>query len=138
MVTSNAARVLGLQNVLGSIDVGKKADLMVIGGDRCSPYGSLLASGPSDVRLVMVGGTVLYGDAALQALGPVNPGCEAMNVCGIEKFVCVAAPSQNVTDKFGQTLGDIQTTLSTALSEYDALNLSAWDFSPLTPLVSCQ
>ena len=138
MVTTNAARVLGLQAVLGSVEVGKKADLMVIGGDRCSPYDSLLASSPADVRLVMVGGSVLYGDAALQALGPVSPGCEAMDVCGVDKFACVAAPSLNATDKFGQTLGDIRTTLSSALSDYDALNLSAWDFAPLTPIVRCQ
>jgi len=138
MVTTNAARVLGLQDVIGSIEVGKKADLMVIGGDRCSPYDALLAASPSDVRLVVVGGTVLYGDAALQALGPAVPGCEAMDVCGANKFVCAAAPSQNATDKFGQTLGVIQTTLSTALSDYDSLNLSAWDFSPLTPIVRCE
>lgn len=138
MVTTHAARVLGLQAVLGSIEVGKKADLMVIGGNRCTPYDALLASTPSDVRLVMVGGKALYGDAALQALGPAIPGCEAMNVCGTDKFVCVAAASQTATDKFGQTFADIQTTLSAALSDYDALNLTGWDFSPVTPVVRCQ
>jgi 5-methylthioadenosine/S-adenosylhomocysteine deaminase len=138
MVTTHAARVLGLQAVLGSIEVGKKADLMVMGGDRCTPYDALIASSPSDVRLVMVGGTVLYGDAPLQPLGPAIPGCEAMNVCGTDKFVCVAAASHTATDKFGQTLAHIQTTLSAALSDYDALNLSAWDFSPLTPIVRCR
>jgi 5-methylthioadenosine/S-adenosylhomocysteine deaminase len=63
---------------------------------------------------------------------------QPMSVCGTDKFVCVAAASLNATDKFGQTLGEIETTLSTALSDYDALNLSAWDFSPLAPIVRCE
>jgi cytosine/adenosine deaminase-related metal-dependent hydrolase len=41
MVTTNAARVLGLQGVLGSLETGKKADLMVIKGDICAPPGFL-------------------------------------------------------------------------------------------------
>jgi 5-methylthioadenosine/S-adenosylhomocysteine deaminase len=137
MVTTNAARVLGLQGVLGSIEVGKKADLMVIGGNACAPYDSLLASTPADVQLVLVGGQALYGHPALQTLGPA-PGCEALDVCGKSKFVCVATPSQSPTDKFGQTLGEIQSTLSSAIDGYDALNLSQWRFAPITPLVRCE
>ena len=37
MVTTNAAQALGLGGVLGSLAPGKKADLMVIGGDRRAP-----------------------------------------------------------------------------------------------------
>lgn len=63
---------------------------------------------------------------------------DALDVRGLDKFVCVGASSLNATDKSGQTLGDIQTTLSAALSDYDAMNLSAWDFSPLAPFVRCE
>lgn len=136
MVTTNAARVLGLEGVLGSIEAGKKADLLVINGDRCAPHEALVAANPSDVRLVMVAGKVLYGDSALESAG--TGGCEALNVCGANKFVCVAAPSQSATDKFGQKLSDITSTLEAALAAYDAQNLSQWDFAPLAPLVKCE
>lgn len=137
MVTTNAAKALGLDAKIGSIEAGKKADLLVIGGDPCMPYDALLATTPVEVRLVLVGGVPLYGDAALKPLGPANPGCEDLDVCGAAKFVCVAAPSLSPTDKFGQTFAAIQSTLNTELAVYDALDLSAWDFAPITPLVRC-
>jgi cytosine/adenosine deaminase-related metal-dependent hydrolase len=138
LVTTNAARALGLQNVLGSLTAGKKADIMVIGGDACAPYDALVSATPADVRLVLVGGVALYGDPALETLGPATPGCETLSVCNRSKFICVAAPSQTATDKFAQTFDDITMTLESALEAYDALNLSSWDFAPLAPLVRCQ
>lgn len=137
MVTTNAARVLGLQDVLGSLAAGKKADLMVIKGDICAPYDALLAATPADVQLVMIGGRVLYGDSALATLPPTSPACEALTVCSSAKFVCVAATSNAANDKLDQTFATIKNTLETALTNYDALNLSQWDFAPLTPLVRC-
>lgn len=137
MVTKNAARALGLDAVLGSIEVGKKADLMVIGGDNCTPYEALLAATPKDVRLVMVGGVVLYGDAALKSLGPASPGCEDLDVCGAGKFVCVAKANGTTVDKLGQTLADITKTIDDGLTAYDALDLTQWKFSPRTPVVRC-
>lgn len=73
MVTTNAARVLGLQGVLGSLEAGKKADLMVIKGDRCAAYDALLAAIPADVQLVMIGGRVLYGDSGADGLLATAP-----------------------------------------------------------------
>jgi cytosine/adenosine deaminase-related metal-dependent hydrolase len=138
LVTTNGARAIGLQNVLGSLAAGKKADIMVIGGDACNPYEALVSAAPADVRLVLVGGTALYGDPALETLGPATPGCESLNVCNRSKFICVAAPSQTASDKFSQTLATITTTLTSALEDYDALDLSEWNFAPLAPLVRCK
>jgi hypothetical protein len=137
MATINAARALGIADVLGSIEVGKKADLMVIPGDLSTPYDALLQATPADVRLVMVGGVALYGDPAVAPLGPPSPGCETLDVCTQPKFACVAQASGTATNKLGQTYGEIQSTLSSGLSAYDALNLSPYDFSPITPLVRC-
>jgi cytosine/adenosine deaminase-related metal-dependent hydrolase len=135
MVTTHAARALGLGATLGSIEVGKKADLLVIGGDASKPYDALLAAKPRDIRLVLVGGVALYGDSQLGPLGPATPGCEALDVCGATKFVCVA--QANTASKLGQTLPDIRAALEQALTTYDGLNLSAFDFMPLAPLVTC-
>jgi 5-methylthioadenosine/S-adenosylhomocysteine deaminase len=137
MVTTNAARALGLQAVLGSIEPGKKADLMVIGGDACAPYDALLAAKPASVRLVIVDGVVLYGDSALKSLGPVTPGCEDLDVCGVSKFACVARSGGTVTNKLGQTLAEVLATIDDGLVAYDALNLTQWKFAPRTPVVRC-
>lgn len=137
MVTTQAAKAIGLEDVVGSIAPGKKADLFVIGGDRTNPYDALLGSSPKDVRLVVVNGVALYGDSQLQAVGPASPGCEPLGVCGANKFVCVAEPGGTATDRLGQTLAEIESVLSTELADYDAQNLTTWDFSPIAPLVKC-
>ena len=93
MATSNAAAVLGLTGTLGRVDVGYKADLFVVEGDPATPYDTILAATPASVRLVMVGGLVLYGDTELAAAAPAAPGCETFEACCRSKFLCVAEPS---------------------------------------------
>jgi len=137
MVSINPAKNLGLGSVIGSIAVGKKADLFVIGGDAVAPYDALLQAEPSTVRLVMVGGRTLYGDTAVAGLQPSGPACEALPVCGAEKFVCVAESGGTASNKLGQTLADIVSALSTELQAYDDKNLTQWDFSPIAPLAKC-
>lgn len=137
MATVNGAKVLGLEAVLGSLEVGKKADLFVIGGDTEYPWDAVLAATPGDVRLVLVGGVPLFGDDALGLVAPASPGCETLSACGVQKFVCVAEPGGNATNKFGQTLAEITNILNTELVAYDDLNLSQWKFAPIAPLVKC-
>ncbi|HSE11165.1 MAG TPA: amidohydrolase family protein [Rudaea sp.] len=137
MVTINAAKTLHLDAVLGSIDAGKKADLAVVAGTCSDPWSALVHARPRDVRLVLVGGVPLYGDASVQAAAPASPGCEALDVCGVPKFACVAESGGTVSNKFGQTLADIVGNLTAGFADYDALNLTQWTFSPVTPLVDC-
>lgn len=137
MATVNAARALGVDDVLGEIAVGKKADLMVIPGDATDPYGALLRAHPSDVRLVMVGGTALYGDLAVAPLAPPAPAYETLDICGAQKFASVAQANGTASDKLGQTFAEIQSTLTQGLTAYDAMDKSAWDFAPLAPLTTC-
>jgi 5-methylthioadenosine/S-adenosylhomocysteine deaminase len=138
MVTINAARALGLGSVLGSIEVGKKADLMVITGDAADPWSALLAARPRDVRLVLVGGVPVYGDAILETVAPAAPGCEHLDMCCREKFVCVAEVDGTSTNKLGQTYVEIVTTLAAATANYDALHLTSFTFAPMTSLFDCE
>jgi 5-methylthioadenosine/S-adenosylhomocysteine deaminase len=138
MATINAARALGLDEVLGSLEVGKKADLFVLSGDRTRPYDALLAARPENVRLTMVGGTILYGDTDLQGYAPATPGCERLDVCGTAKFLCAAEQGGTTANKFGQTFAEIRTAIAQGLSDYDALNLTEWDFAPIAPLAVCR
>jgi 5-methylthioadenosine/S-adenosylhomocysteine deaminase len=127
MATSNAAKVLGLQSAIGSLKVGYKADLFVVDGSGTQPYDDILAASPKSVRLVMVGGKVLYGDNQLQAAGPAAPGCETLDMCGRQKFICVAEAT--ASDKLDQTYAQIKGALETALTDLD-------NIQPL-PAASC-
>jgi cytosine/adenosine deaminase-related metal-dependent hydrolase len=133
MVTIDAAKALGVASDLGSIEVGKKADLMVVAGSG-DPLGRLFAATPKQVRLVMVNGKVLFGDQSLAAAAAF-PACDAMDVCGTPKFVCVAEPDGTPADKRKQKLGDVSGKLETALRAYDnKLPAGAERYMPLAPL----
>jgi 5-methylthioadenosine/S-adenosylhomocysteine deaminase len=72
MATREGARAIGLDREIGSIEVGKKADLILVGHDGVhqtpapDPYARLVyASRPSDVRLTVIDGEILARDGAL-------------------------------------------------------------------------
>lgn len=65
MVTSTPARMVQWDRFVGSIEVGKAADLLVIAGNAADPYEHLIRARESDIRLVMVGGQVRLGEVAL-------------------------------------------------------------------------
>jgi len=136
MATLHGAQALALDAKLGKLAVGHLADIAVFAGDVTHPYDAILASRPEQVRLVMIGGTVLYGDAALQAAGPALPGCETLDVCGTSKFLCAA--TTGTTNKLDQTYAQIHAALSQALSDVDALTPGdGYSFAPLAPIVTC-
>jgi cytosine/adenosine deaminase-related metal-dependent hydrolase len=72
MATREGARALGLAAEIGSIEPGKKADLIVVGGDDVhqtpapDPYARLVfASRASDVRLTMIDGEIVARDGRI-------------------------------------------------------------------------
>ncbi len=137
MVTINAAKALSLDGMIGSLEVGKKADVTVISGDVTKPFDAILAATPRDVSLVVVNGVALYGDAALVEASPTPQACEALDICTAAKFACVVEPNGTATNKLGQTWDEITTTLTTELEKYDAMDYSEWNFAPLAPIVKC-
>ncbi len=136
MATTNGAAAIGLGDKIGSIKKGMLADLVVIAKDRKKPYEGILEARPKDVRLVMIGGTIAYGDRVLEEAAPTEPGCEKIDICGVDKFLCVAlATSEN---KLDQTYATIQQALTQALQSADSLTPEdGWNFAPLPPLVKC-
>jgi len=136
MTTTSAAAVLGLADKIGKIAVGYYADLAVYGGDTANPYDAIVAATPMDVQLVMVGGALLYGDPVLVASQTHNPPCETLDVCGVQKSLCIA--TSDPANKLDQTYADIKAALETALSAADAQTpTDGYNFAPLTPLVGC-
>lgn len=74
MVTINPAQAVRWDDQVGSIEVGKVADLLVIDGDSEgshgapeSPYRRLIDATEKDVALVMVGGAAVAGDVDVMA-----------------------------------------------------------------------
>ncbi len=72
MATIEGARSLGLDHLLGSIEVGKRADIVIMSASSVSaaplhsPFSSLLYSlGKSDVRHVLVDGRLVVEDGAV-------------------------------------------------------------------------
>ncbi len=137
MATVTPAKLLGVSTLVGKLAPGMLADLAVFAGDRKAPYDAIINAKPTDVRLVMVSGSPLYGDAALIAAGPSAPGCETLALCGSSKFVCVAQTS--ATAKLDQTLVAIKSALETALADADAQTPGdGYNFAPLAPLYNCK
>jgi imidazolonepropionase-like amidohydrolase len=58
--TRIAARVLGVENELGTVAAGKIADLVLVAGNPLEDIGVLTAEGA--MRLVMQGGKIVAGD----------------------------------------------------------------------------
>ncbi|HQY64546.1 MAG TPA: amidohydrolase family protein [Polyangiaceae bacterium] len=135
MATANGATVLALDDRLGKIAPGYLADISVFRGNVGAPYDAVVTASPREVTLVMVGGVALYGDTVLEPSAPAAPGCETVDICGRPKFLCAATSTP--ANKLDQTFAQIQTALSQALAETDAIRAPAKAFSPLTPLVKC-
>jgi amidohydrolase family protein len=136
MVTIDAAKALAVDGFLGSLEVGKRADITVIGGYPGDPYGALLLATPVSVRLVMVDGGVLYGDSQLIGIGPSSPGCETVSICTVGKFLCIAELS--TLNKLDQTYANIRQIIVDALVDYDTNVIPTLaPFSPVAPLTQC-
>lgn len=61
LATTNAAKILHWEDHLGSLEPGKRGDLLVIKGTSADPYGTLINSVESSIKLVMINGVARYG-----------------------------------------------------------------------------
>jgi 5-methylthioadenosine/S-adenosylhomocysteine deaminase len=68
MITINPAKAFRIQDKLGSIQEGKLADLLLVRGDRKSPYSSLVNARLGDIALVIMEGKPLYGNSEFELL----------------------------------------------------------------------
>jgi hypothetical protein len=84
MATRDAAAILRWDGALGSLEPRKRADLLVVSGNRKEPYAQLLESTEADIRLVAIDGVARYGTSAfLKAL--TGSKVEAVTVGGEER-----------------------------------------------------
>ncbi|MBV8760357.1 MAG: lamin tail domain-containing protein [Deltaproteobacteria bacterium] len=101
MVTANAAAVTATDDSIGTLAMGKVADISIFAAHGKDPFRAVLDAEPQDVALVMRGGKVLYGDD--NAVGVLAQGCDAIpDVCGTPKQVCLMS-------EIGKTYAALQT-----------------------------
>ena len=63
MATREGARALGLEAEIGSIEAGKRADLILVEAEGVDPYSTIVyASRGNNVRTTIVDGEVLVDD----------------------------------------------------------------------------
>jgi cytosine/adenosine deaminase-related metal-dependent hydrolase len=104
MVTENAARVNQMSDVIGSLAPGRVADIAIFDGSVHRDHRAVIDAAPSDVTLVLRGGKPLFGDQpVVDAL--TGGGCDALDVCGTAKQLCVASEIQKSYATLGASVG---------------------------------
>jgi hypothetical protein len=139
MATIDGARAVDLDTNIGSIEVGKRADLVIFGRTAADPYRAVLESRSQDIRLVMIDGLGYYGDLALETATSVNAECENFDACGSAKFLCVANTPGSTTRQ-AETYEDVRTQLYNILQTgYASVPGSAYGRgAELRELVECE
>jgi cysteine-rich repeat protein len=89
MVTARAAEVTATDDVIGTLAKGKVGDIAVFDGSTHADYRAVIDAEPQDVQLVMRAGKVLYGDESIVSSVPNAGSCDALDVCGTQKSVCL-------------------------------------------------
>jgi len=90
MATRDAADAAGLLGELGILAPGRAGDLAIFDGRTRTAHRAVLEATPAEVALVVRGGKVLTGDAAVVEVVRGAVACDAVDVCGRAKRVCLA------------------------------------------------
>ncbi|WP_373048961.1 amidohydrolase family protein [Vulgatibacter sp.] len=90
MATRNGAEAMAVGDVLGTIEVGKVADLSLFVGGGHADHRAVLEAEAQDVLAVFRAGKLLYGEADLVDGLRAEAGCDAVDVCGNQKKVCLS------------------------------------------------
>jgi large repetitive protein len=87
MATINGAIAARSDELIGSLAVGKLADIAVFHATAGETYRAVIAAGDADVALVVRDGDTLYGeDDVVNALSP--NGCETVTICTQSRRLC--------------------------------------------------
>jgi cytosine/adenosine deaminase-related metal-dependent hydrolase len=94
MVTRDAARLLRVDDQVGTIEPGKQADLLILEGDTASPYQALVGASREAIRLVFVGGRPAYGASDFIKLFEAWQSPFASVLVGGRPFLVAGNPAQ--------------------------------------------
>jgi cytosine/adenosine deaminase-related metal-dependent hydrolase len=113
MVTINPAKAFAIDKFVGSLEVGKYADIMVIAkpsSSSTSAYRALINARPQDVQLVTISGDPLFGTTtAMDALGKTGD-YEVIDTCGSPRAIDATVSASDVT-RGSEKLSDVESKL---------------------------
>jgi cysteine-rich repeat protein len=107
MVTTSAAAANAVDDVVGTLAAGKFGDVSIFDGRVHESYRAILDAEATDVTLVMRAGKVLYGDDATVSAIPNVGTCDALDVCGSPKRVCLQSEVGRSYDQLKTAAGGI-------------------------------
>jgi 5-methylthioadenosine/S-adenosylhomocysteine deaminase len=122
LATRNAAKILRWDEALGTIEAGKRADLLVLTGDSGDAHAHLFSCGEHEVELVIVNGVPRYGASRLmrKLLGEAADAGEAGSAGGRARlFYLEQASGDPVVGKV--TLTDAKDLLTDGLKRLPEL-----------------
>jgi len=90
MATIDAAKLAHMDDAIGSLRAGLAADIAIFDGAQRPRHRAVIDAQAPDVALVLRGGRVLYGDAALVDSLRGAGICDALDVCSTPKALCTA------------------------------------------------
>lgn len=106
MATKNAASLTATGSRIGTLSVGRVADLAVFDTTVRSDYDAILNAQPADVVLVMRAGKILFGEEATIAEVPNTGSCDALDVCGSDRSVCLLGEIGETLAQLDAAVGD--------------------------------
>ena len=118
MATSGAASILDWDQELGSLEAGKRADILVIEGQDGDPYEALIRAKETAVQLVLINGIARYGTPEL--MGSLCPEAETIRVGGLQRQVYLQQATQD-PDVAAVDLGEAMDTLKEAFKDMPKL-----------------
>ena len=138
-VTINAAKAVGWDKKLGSLEDGKYADVVVIAGTDGDPYEHLIFATERDVRLVLIAGYARYGDTELMDAMPTASDdalIETLTVGGVEKKLDNVDPASKLNITYSEARKRLVRATSDLRSLADeAATLSAAGGEEFEPLL---
>ena len=121
MATREAAAILRWDATLGSLEAGKRADLIVITGQTGDPYTQLLRATETAIHLVMINGIARYGVPSL--MQTLSASGESLRVGGELRTLFLRHDTGD-PDVAAVSLRAAQQTLATALQDLPELALA--------------
>lgn len=118
MATANAAAILRWDSQLGSIEAGKRPDLLVVDGHAGDPYLHLIKAPETDIHLVVVAGNARFGTPELVTALDAQ-GVEKVKVGGLARLLNLRQATADPVVA-GLTLSEATKRLKKALRELKA------------------
>ena len=121
LATLEGAEILDWAKLLGSIEVGKRADLLVVAGQNdADPHAALLEGDERQVQLVSINGTPRYGTPATMVTD--GPDLETLDVGGQQRVLYLKQATED-PEVAALSFAQAQATLKDALLNIKEIRL---------------